>query len=154
MAAQFSESLIYRGEKVAMCSEPLNDYLALGGATWQFESDCTALRRGYVARWEIVADRLYLIGLAGTLLARSSPIFRRGCSRTGTPAGGRRAVAPLGRHADDGDADAYPRGLRVRPGWRAGRALPLRETDRVEVPMIEQQVRQIVPARWRSLTAS
>jgi len=67
MTAQIGEKLIYEGRQVSMCSEPLNQFFALGGACPEFEFTCTALWRGYVGTWEIINDRLYLIGLTGTL---------------------------------------------------------------------------------------
>ena len=50
-----------------MCTNPLSDFFAMGGFYPGFESNSTALRRGYVGRWEIVEGRLYLVGLRGTL---------------------------------------------------------------------------------------
>jgi len=50
-----------------MCSEPLGDYFAFGGRNPEFEFNCTALWRGYIGTWEIVGDRLYIVGLSGTL---------------------------------------------------------------------------------------
>lgn len=50
-----------------MCTNPLSDYFAMGGVNPHFESNCTALWRGYVGSWEIVDDRLYLVELSGTL---------------------------------------------------------------------------------------
>ena len=67
MTAQFSERLHYSGEDLPMCTNPLSDYFAMGGVNPGFESNCTALWRGYVGSWEIVDDRLYLIGISGTL---------------------------------------------------------------------------------------
>ncbi|WP_144731151.1 MULTISPECIES: hypothetical protein [Comamonadaceae] len=67
MTAQIAERLKFKGEEVAMCTNPLSDYFAMGGFNPRFESNCTALWRGYVGNWEIVNDRLYLIGLNGTL---------------------------------------------------------------------------------------
>lgn len=67
MTAQIAENLRYKGEDVAMCTEPLSDYFAMGGFNPRFESNCTGLWRGYVGRWEIVDGRLYLIELHGTL---------------------------------------------------------------------------------------
>lgn len=67
MTAQIGERLIHDGREVSMCSEPLGDYFALGGHNPEFESNCTALWRGYIGTWEIVGDRLYLISLTGTL---------------------------------------------------------------------------------------
>ena len=67
MTAQFAEQLHYQGRDVALCTNPLDDYFAMGGLRPPFDSSCTALWRGYVGRWEIVDDRLYLVGLSGTL---------------------------------------------------------------------------------------
>jgi len=67
MTAQIAERLRYQGDEVAMCTNPLSDYFAMGGFDPHFESNSTALWRGYVGSWEIVDDRLYLIGLTGTL---------------------------------------------------------------------------------------
>lgn len=67
MTAQISERLIYEGEQVALLSNPLNEFFALGGIDPGFESTSTALWRGYVGTWEILNDRLYLVGLRGTL---------------------------------------------------------------------------------------
>ena len=51
-----------------MCTEPLGDYFAMGGTKPAFQANCTALWRGYVGGWEIVAGRLYLVKLTGTLV--------------------------------------------------------------------------------------
>jgi hypothetical protein len=67
MTAQIGERLTYDGREVSMCTEPLGDYFAFGGHNPEFEFTCTALWRGYVGTWEIVGDRLYLVGLTGTL---------------------------------------------------------------------------------------
>ncbi len=67
MTAQFAERLRYHGHDVAMYTNPLSDYFAMGGFNPGFARDCTAMWRGYVGSWEIVDDRLYLIGLDGTL---------------------------------------------------------------------------------------
>jgi hypothetical protein len=67
MTAQIAEKLLYQGEQVAMCTNPLSDYFAMGGFNPRFESMSTALWRGYVGGWEIVDDRLYLVSLDGTL---------------------------------------------------------------------------------------
>lgn len=68
MTAQFRESLRYLGEDVSMCAEPLGDYFLLGGPSPAFDADCSALWRGYLGSWEIVDNRLYLIGLSGRLV--------------------------------------------------------------------------------------
>ena len=68
MTAQLAERLRYQGEEQALCTQPLSDYFAMGGNNPGFDAGCTALWRGYVGTWEIKADRLYLIGLQGTLV--------------------------------------------------------------------------------------
>jgi hypothetical protein len=54
-----------------MCTEPLADYFAMGGRKPDFQFHCTALWRGYVGCWEILAGRLYLVKLTGTLMVGS-----------------------------------------------------------------------------------
>ncbi len=65
MTAQISEKLIYEGQQLSMCTNPLGLYFAMGGDGPNFEYTCTALWRGYVGTWEIVDSRLYLIELHG-----------------------------------------------------------------------------------------
>ena len=67
MTAQFSESLIYNGKQLPMCTNPLGLYLAQTGL--QFVSPNTANWRGYRGTWEVKGNseneqRLYLIRLA------------------------------------------------------------------------------------------
>jgi hypothetical protein len=67
MTAQIGEVLIYEGQENAMCTEPLEDFFEFGGSKPAFEPSCSALWRGYVGTWEIVNNRLYMVGLDGTL---------------------------------------------------------------------------------------
>jgi len=67
MTAQVPEKLIYQGKSISMCAEPLGDYFQLAGIKPDFEICHTALWRRYVGSWEILDDRLYLIGLKATL---------------------------------------------------------------------------------------
>lgn len=67
MTAQISERLIFEGQQVALLSNPLSDYFALGGRDPGFQSTSTALWRGYVGTWEVTDDRLYLVALQGLL---------------------------------------------------------------------------------------
>ena len=71
MTAQIAERLHYQGEDVGMCTEPLSDYFAMGGVNPHFWSHSTALWRGYVGSWEIVDDRLYLVGLSGNIKGKA-----------------------------------------------------------------------------------
>ncbi len=67
MTAQFSERLRYEGQDLSMFTNPLSQFFALGGANPGFESNCTALWRGYVGSWEIIDARLYLTAISGKL---------------------------------------------------------------------------------------
>ena len=67
MTAQIGERLHYQGQKVAMCEQPLATYFARINSHPEFEANCTALWRGYVGTWEILDERLYLIGLVATM---------------------------------------------------------------------------------------
>ena len=67
MTAQMGEHLFYEGNKVTMCSQPLYSYFRLSGVNPAFESNCTALWRGYIGEWEIIDERLYLTSLSGNL---------------------------------------------------------------------------------------
>ena len=67
MTAQIPESLVYNGETVSMCTEPLSDYFFLSGNRPKFKSNSSALWRGYIGSWEIEDFRLYLVGVEGVL---------------------------------------------------------------------------------------
>ena len=67
MTAQFSELLMLEGQQHSLCSYPLASYFALGGESVAFRASSTALSRGYIGTWEILDQRLYLIGLQGWL---------------------------------------------------------------------------------------
>lgn len=65
MTAQALERLTHQGRVLGMRSEPLAQYFALTGEPPAFAALSTANWRGYVGDWEIVQDRLYLVGLRG-----------------------------------------------------------------------------------------
>ena len=67
MTAQVAEKLLYMGERHAMCEQPLAMYFELAGVNPDFNGASTALWRGYIGSWEVIDDRLYLVGLAGQL---------------------------------------------------------------------------------------
>lgn len=67
MTAQIADRLIFEGRKTALLAHPLMEYFDRGGIDPGFQPTCTALWRGYIANWEIVADRLYLVELQGLL---------------------------------------------------------------------------------------
>lgn len=65
MTAQFSECLRLDGRDRALLSLPLEAYFSRTGQRPKFPDGGTALWRGYVGQWEVIADRLYLVGLHG-----------------------------------------------------------------------------------------
>jgi hypothetical protein len=67
MTAQTAERLHYQGEEVAMYTLPLDDYFALTESTPPFVWTSSNCWRGYIGRWEIVDQRLYLVELRGNL---------------------------------------------------------------------------------------
>jgi len=68
MTAQAPEKLLYKGEELTLCSEPLGPFLEFSGSTVKFDARCTALWRGYVGTWSIENDRLYLVALKGSVI--------------------------------------------------------------------------------------
>lgn len=65
MTAQMTERLIYKGEELSLCEQPLNHYLQTIRKDFKFEAPSTALWRGYVGTWSIEHGRFYLIKLRG-----------------------------------------------------------------------------------------
>ena len=63
MTAQAAEALIYKGERLSLCSTPLGTYLQTTPSSLRFCSTSTALWRGYVGTWTIEGGRLYLVKL-------------------------------------------------------------------------------------------
>ena len=68
MTAQAPEKLLYKGEELTLCSEPLGPFLEFSGSTVKFDARCTALWRGYIGTWSIENDRLYLVALKGSVI--------------------------------------------------------------------------------------
>lgn len=66
MTVQFGELLVYKDVVTAMTAEPLRLYL-LARPEIEFVAPSTACWRGYLGRWEIKNNKLYLIGLKATL---------------------------------------------------------------------------------------
>jgi hypothetical protein len=65
MTAQAAEALIYKGEKLSLCTNPLGAYLEGVSSPIKFCATSTALWRGYIGTWTIEGGRLYLAKLRG-----------------------------------------------------------------------------------------
>ncbi len=61
MTAQAGERLLYKGEEIGMAAEPLNQHLIKNNI--EFYSIATNCWRGYYGQWEIVNNKLFLVGL-------------------------------------------------------------------------------------------
>ena len=68
MTAQTRERLTYQGESLGMCTSPLGDFFSFCDNWPRFAQTDTSLWRNFVGTWEIVNDRLYLIGLEATMM--------------------------------------------------------------------------------------
>lgn len=53
MTSKFSETLLYKGEKLTLCAESLGPFLESAASTLKFHVDCTARWRGYIGTWSI-----------------------------------------------------------------------------------------------------
>lgn len=67
MTAQVSEKLIYKGQELNLCAEPLFTYLETIRSELKFVAHSSAKWRGYVGTWCIEDGRLYLAKLSGTV---------------------------------------------------------------------------------------
>ena len=63
MTAQEKEALTFNGEVYHLATEPLRPYLKLHNI--KFDAWWTACWRGYVGKWVIENDKLYLVALRG-----------------------------------------------------------------------------------------
>lgn len=63
MRAQIPERLHHLGASHAMSAEPLSEWFQRVGHTPALAIPSSALWRGYIGDWEIVNDRLYLVGI-------------------------------------------------------------------------------------------
>ncbi len=68
MTAQTPERLLYEGQEVPLCTEPLEDFFTLAGDRPQLQIAHTGLWRCYEGSWEITDGRLYLIGIEAKLI--------------------------------------------------------------------------------------
>ena len=70
MTAQIMETLYIDGTKQYMAAEPFGDYLGKLEQPPEFIANNTGYWRGYMGKWKIKDDKLFLTGL---LAAVSSP---------------------------------------------------------------------------------
>jgi hypothetical protein len=68
MTAQFSDLLVYEGELLSICCEPLKPYLETIKLPHKLKAPNSACWRGYVAKWAIDNNKLFLIKWEGYIL--------------------------------------------------------------------------------------
>jgi hypothetical protein len=81
MTAQATEILLFEGEELSLCNEPLGPFIENNKMDFQFSAPHTALWRGYIGTWAIEHDRLYLKSLEGTILSEKSGLEDVGLER-------------------------------------------------------------------------
>lgn len=75
MTAQFRDSIIYKGELNGIASEPFKSFLKTR-TDIKYDRYCSACWRGYIAKWEVIEDKLYLIGLNEFQFGKEEPIIK------------------------------------------------------------------------------
>ena len=106
MSAQIGDTLHYEGTKYTMASEPPLNPPARAKYDIRFFSLCTACERGYQARWEVKAGKLFIKGIRGRAYVTDKEKFRKQKLRLRklmgkgeiTPSEGRRLLREAGRN--------------------------------------------------------
>jgi hypothetical protein len=70
MNSQLKEVLVINGKEVAMACEPLKQYFDQLKSPPQLLTVIRANERGYLGKWAIIDNKLYLIGFIGVLNTR------------------------------------------------------------------------------------
>jgi len=143
MTRQVLEELRIDGERLHMRAHPLEPWFDLAGIRSPFVCAITWNRRGYCGVWELVSDRLYLVGLSGTFSNVVQDLnFSEGSVATLFPDFPERVFAHwyTGTLQAEGDAPAGQGGIGEPPIGRrtvivdVERGRVVRRTERIEVP--------------------
>lgn len=143
MTRQVREVLLIEGERLHMQACPLEPWFDLAGIRSPFVCAITWNRRGYCGEWELVSDRLYLVGLSGTFSSEVEDLhFSEGSVATLFPDSPERVFAHwyTGTLEAEGDAPAGEGGIGEPPIGRrtviveVERGRAVRRTERVEMP--------------------
>lgn len=79
MTAQVSDALVFQGNSYPLYSEPLHAWLSRrSNKGIRFQRIHTGCQRGYVAKWEVIDDRLYLTSIRGKFLLQVGASFVTG----------------------------------------------------------------------------
>jgi len=66
---------MYNGELFGIACEPFEEFLKTRPDI-QYDGYCSACWRGYIAKWEIIGDKLFLIGLNEFQFGKEEPIIK------------------------------------------------------------------------------
>ncbi len=69
MTAQISDSILYNGKTHSLYDCPFTDFLK-ANRIMHFYPRNTALHRGYIANWEIIESKLYLVNLTAYISSK------------------------------------------------------------------------------------
>ena len=81
MTAQIGDKIHYKGMRYSLSSEPLSAFL-LKNKINKFNELNTACWRGYVAEWEVVDNKLYLVNIRFSYSPRKKVTVKTGDSLT------------------------------------------------------------------------
>ena len=81
MTAQIGDKIHYKGMRYSLSSEPLSAFL-LKNKIDKFNELNTACWRGYVAEWEVVDNKLYLVDIKFSYFPRKKITIKTGDSIT------------------------------------------------------------------------
>lgn len=112
MTAQIPDRIEYRGQTFALCATPLSSYLGPPG-TLRFVPTRTSCWRGYVARWLIEDNGLFLIDVRGSICV-TVPEPGDFAPRCGVSHDGPCEIRDIGM------ADIFPNADRVLAEWYSG----------------------------------
>lgn len=71
MTAQVTEKLLFRGEILNMCCEPLGPYLRQTKKIFNYSEISSACWRGYRGTWEFIDNHLYLVNIRAKIYTAS-----------------------------------------------------------------------------------
>jgi hypothetical protein len=67
MNSQLKEVIVHHGQEVAMSYEPLKQYFAKLNSPPRFLTTCRGNERGYLGKWALLKEELYLTEFIGVL---------------------------------------------------------------------------------------
>jgi hypothetical protein len=67
MTEQVLEKIIFAGENERLLETPLESYFELIESEINFQNTASNCWRGYVGQWEIIDDRVYLVGFSAQI---------------------------------------------------------------------------------------